>query len=67
MNLPLSMVARLIGVNAKDFAEGWFEGRGRYKSTGNKAVIPGSSYQAGTVAFAASQAAVAFYIGMEKT
>lgn len=66
MNLPLKWVANMIGVSARDFASGWMEGRTRYQGAQDKRVIPGSFFKAGSVAFAASQAAVGFYEGLEK-
>jgi hypothetical protein len=60
------MMAVMLGINARDFAEGWLEGRGRYKAQHAPQVVGGSQHKPGTVQFAASQAAVAFYIGMEK-
>lgn len=63
--IPLRALTTMLGINTRDFAAGWIEGKARYSAEGVPAVIPGSRHRAGSVAFAASQAAVAFYIGME--
>lgn len=54
-----------LGLNAKLFALGWAEGHVRAHSKNAPDVIPGSMYDQGTVEFAASQAAVAFFIALK--
>ena len=62
----LAMVAPWLGGNLKAFGTGWAEGYIRSRSKNFPDVIPGSTYDQGTVEFAASQAAVAFIIAMRE-
>lgn len=66
MALTLRFLAGMAGVNARDFAAGWYEGLVRAKGSLASDIIPASMYDRGTVAFAASQAAVAFKIGLDE-
>jgi hypothetical protein len=58
------MLAQL-GQSSSQFLAGWAEGRTRYSGAPDKDVIPGSGYPRGSVAYAASQAAVAFHHALE--
>jgi hypothetical protein len=60
MGVPRKFMAGMLGVKAKDFAAGWMEGEARSSALGAPEVVPGSHFSKGSVAFAASQAAVAF-------
>lgn len=60
--IPLRAMAAVLGVNAQEFAKGWWEGHHRTQAEGAPNIIPGSMFHAGSVAHAASQAAVAFYL-----
>lgn len=66
MGIPLKFMAGMLGVKAKDFAAGWMEGEVRAKSRQAPDVIPGSHFAVGSVANAASQAAVAFRLAVRK-
>lgn len=66
MPLPIRFIATALGINARQFAEGWYEGHMRYKANGSPMIVQGSRFPVGNVSFAASQAAVAFYVGLEK-
>lgn len=63
--MNLKLVASVFGINAKAFMVGWVEGHSRVSADGAPAIVPGSHFPAGSVEFAASQAAVAFYIARE--
>lgn len=54
-----------LGTTPRDFLGGWIEGRTRYMLAPNKDVISGSIFDAGTVRYAASQAAVAFHQALD--
>lgn len=66
MAFPIRLLAGLGITRAREFAAGWIEGTNRYKAEGAPAIIPGSMFKTGTVEFAASQAAVAYHIGLER-
>jgi hypothetical protein len=68
MALPIKMLATMLGISARDFAEGWVEGRARYRAIGpiGYGVEPASHFARGTTQRGASDAAVAFYLGVEK-
>ena len=60
------LIAAFSVTSSKAFGVGWIEGHNRYKADGSPSIVPGSMFTPGTVEFAASQAAVAFYIGRER-
>lgn len=65
MELKLKFLIGMAGINVREFSKGWYEGMGRAKFVAGGDIIPASGFARKSVAFAASQAAVAFSLGME--
>lgn len=61
----LGAIIGQLGTHPRAFLAGWVEGRHRYQTAPNKGVIPGSVIERGSIGFAASQAAVAFYEALD--
>lgn len=58
------VIAQLVA-SPRDFLAGWMEGRHRFVLASCKDVIDASIFPRGSVHFAASQAAVAFYQALD--
>jgi len=65
VNLPLRLAAAAAFTRGQAFAAGWLEGVQRHREAAGRSLIPGSRFDQPSVAFAASQAAVAYCIGLE--
>lgn len=63
--MNIRMLATMFGISTRAFVAGWIEGQARYQADGSPSIVPGSAHRPGSVEFAASQAAVAYYIGRE--
>lgn len=61
----LSAVIGQLGTQPRAFLAGWIEGRHRYQVAASKDGIAGSVIERGSIGFAASQAAVAFYQALD--
>ena len=66
MNDTLGGVLSHLGLKPREFLTGWIEGRLRYQRAPDKNIIPASVIPAGSIGFAASQAAVAFHHALEE-
>lgn len=66
-HIPARMVAALAAKRAGSFLRGWYDGVKRYREI-NGSVIPGCAINPAddVEAFAASEAAVAYMIGLER-
>jgi hypothetical protein len=62
----ISAVIGQLGAHPRAFLAGWIEGRHRYQVAACKDVIAGSIIPRGSIGFAASQAAVAFYQALDE-
>lgn len=62
----LSGIIGQLGTHPRAFLAGWIEGRHRYQTAaGDKSIISGSVIPRGSIGYAASQAAVAFYSALD--
>ncbi len=68
MRLPAGLLAAIGGQLAgapRDFAAGWLDGRTRYRNAADKRRPANSWFDRGTLGYAASCAAVAFYQALD--
>ncbi len=68
MNVPIKLriLAALAGVNARDFATGWLQGVGRWRTRSGRDGVGFNPFPLGSVCRAASAAAVAFCAAMDE-
>lgn len=61
----LKAVIDHLAAHPRVFLAGWVEGKHRYQGIGSPSVYPGSVFPVGSIGFAASEAALAFYRALD--